>query len=389
MNEKTFDINEISKVCSSCGNCLFACPVYNSDKIEPNAPRGKINIIKGVMNEDLTPNPLNKQLVSKCLVCGSCQAICTNKVEFVPMMLEYRKQIFDHGRLPLIKKFILTMYQTKLFKHMTWAMGLAARTPLSRFLTLPKVKNKRLRKHYARDTQKHYDILLFPGCVLSKFYSHLLVKIKLFLENQGFSVALPKDLQCCGFPFLSTGWQDKFKKFRDANTKVFDKYNFDYLVIPCGSGVSAIKEYYDLQDTKILELTEFLFDFCKDAPITKQILLQNNGKITYHDPCHNLKSHNIKEQPRHFLRQLGDDYVDDTSTYCCGFGGFFSIGFPKTSRQILDRRQQVFEKNNASTVVTSCPGCYMQLKENLPQHVKFFIELFDDPTLNPPPPPKS
>ncbi len=378
MNEKKFDINEISKVCSSCGNCLFACPVYNADKIEPNAPRGKINIIKAVMKDELAPNSLNKKLVSKCLVCGSCQQICTNKVEFVPMMLEYRHKLFDHGRLPLIKKFILTIYQTALFKHMAWAMGLAARTPLRRFLTLPRVKNVSLRKQYTRDTQKQYDILLFPGCVLSKFYSHLLVKIKRFLENQGFSVALPKDLKCCGFPFLSTGWQDKFATFRDKNIAVFDKYDFKYLVIPCGSGVSAIREYYGLTDTTVLELTEFIFEHCKDAPIAKTLTGADGKKITYHDPCHNLKSHNIKEQPRHFMRQLGDRYVDDASTYCCGFGGFFSIGFPKTSKQILNRRQTVFEKNDAGTVVTSCPGCYMQLKENLPQQVKFFIELFDD-----------
>jgi Fe-S oxidoreductase len=70
--------------------------------------------------------------------------------------------------------------------------------------------------------------------------------------------------------------------------------------------------------------------------------------------------------------------VDDKSALCCGFGGIFSVGFPTTSKKILDRRKDKLNEIGAETVVTACPGCYLHLKENLnDKEVKFFSDMFD------------
>jgi glycolate oxidase iron-sulfur subunit len=61
---------------------------------------------------------------------------------------------------------------------------------------------------------------------------------------------------------------------------------------------------------------------------------------------------------------------------CCGFGGIFSIGFPSTSKKILKRKEESLREMGAGTVVTACPGCYLQLRESLPRRVLFFIDLF-------------
>ncbi len=370
------DLAGIAKTCADCGNCLFACPVYNATLIEPNSPRGKVNLIKALMEGRLKSGKLNRQFISRCLLCGSCEYICTNGVEFVSMMIDYRNRLSGGRKIPLLKKFVLFSYQSLLFKKMGWLLGLLARTPLKRYVTIPRPNNIKLKHWLTEEGEKEYDILLFPGCVLTYFYSLLIAKIKVFLEGQGFSVALPRDLKCCGFPYLSQGWRQKFDSLREENRRIFSRFKFKYLVVPCGNGTMMFRDHYDIAADRVFELTEFIHRFCPEAEVQMAGHADAASKVTYHDPCHNLKTLGIEAEPRFFLSQLGQQFVDDPSASCCGFGGFFSIGFPKVSRRILERRQKALAETGAHTVITSCPGCYLHLRENLHQHVKFFIELF-------------
>jgi len=377
LKKKSIDIDKIAKICSDCGNCLYSCPVYNAELIEPNSPRGKINLIKAILDGRLKPNKLNKEFMSQCLLCGSCEYICTNGVEYLDMMIKYRNLIFKERKIPFEKKTILYFYQTFVLKKLAWFFKILSKTPLKNKLTIPGIDNINLNKLYTSDYSKDFDILLFPGCVLTYFYSSQIGKIKKFLENKGFKVALPKYLKCCGFPYISQGWKKMFDKLKTKNINIFSDIKFKYLVVPCGTGVITFKKYYDLNGVEVYELTEFIYKFIKDLKINLNILEEEHRKVTYHDPCHNLKSLGIYKEPRKFMKQFGKRFVDDKSELCCGFGGIFSVGFPNTSKKILDKREKYLKETGADIVFTSCPGCYMQLRENLPYDVRFFIELFD------------
>jgi Fe-S oxidoreductase len=147
-------------------------------------------------------------------------------------------------------------------------------------------------------------------------------------------------------------------------------------VVPCSTGVLAFKKYYDLPGIEIFELSEFLYKFCPDAAIDQDFGRQFLGPFTYHDPCHNLKSLKLQKEARHFLEQFRGRYLDDASALCCGFGGIFKVGFPATSASILAKKTDRLAEIGAAAVVTSCPGCYMQLKESLPIPVYFFSDIF-------------
>ncbi|MCK4765186.1 MAG: (Fe-S)-binding protein [Candidatus Aminicenantes bacterium] len=372
------DINEIAKVCSTCGNCLYSCPVYNAELEEPNSPRGKVNLIKSLMDGRLETNRLNKKFIYQCLLCGSCTDTCPKGVEFVDMMVKYRNLISSGKKIPLLKKLILIFYQSFLFRKFIPVVDLLAKTPLRKKLSLP-IRRKTKLKKLLTPAKKggSYDILLFPGCVLTYFYPVLIEKIVEFLKGRGFSVVVPKNLQCCGFPYISQGWQKKFSALKKKNRKIFSAFNFKYLLVPCSTGLLAFDNYYGFGHTvEKYELTEFIYKFAKDAPVKLEIPGEKKSKITYHDPCHDLKLLKIEKEPRFFMKQLGDDFVDDKSALCCGFGGIFSAGFPATAEKILARKEAVLEEIGAGTVVTSCPGCYFRLRENLSRDVKFFIELF-------------
>ena len=367
---------EITRLCADCGTCQSACPVYGAELSEPNSPRGKVNLIKAVDDSRLQANRHNRGLLYQCLVCGGCEQACPNGVEFTSMMISYRNRISCGRRIPRLKKALLFFYQGFVMRKILWLPRLLAHTPLKKKLFLPGFQNIPLRKIISHDREKVYDVLLFPGCVLTYFYSDKIAGIKSLLEKQGFSVAYPPKLQCCGFPYFSQGWEKKFVSLKKKNQKIFATYNFKYLVVPCSTGVLAFKKYYDLPGIEIFELSEFLYKFRPDAAIDPEFAKQFPGPFTYHDPCHNLKSLKLQKEARHFLEQFGDRYLDDVSALCCGFGGIFKVGFPATSAKILAKKTDKLEEIDASAVVTSCPGCYMQLKENLNIPVYFFSEIF-------------
>jgi glycolate oxidase iron-sulfur subunit len=417
--KKCMNLDEIAAICSDCGSCLFACPVYNAELMEPASPRGKVNLIKWLRDGRLKPDRLNKKFIYQCVLCGSCQHICTKGIKFMDMMIDYRTAAARGKKIPFLKKMILRLYRSFIFKKLPGVVDILAKTPLRKKLTIPRRRKAKIRALYSKKPgQAQYDILFFPGCVLTYFYPGIIEKTVSFFKKKGFSVVMPKKMECCGFPYLSQGWKEKFISFRKRNRAIFSQFRFRYLVVPCGTGVMTFKKYYDFEDKaiEVYELTEFFYKYIKDAVVnTAQFNIDNHNcppqprtiksfyggpgggffkksplvaegkakKVTFHDPCHHLKSLGIAAAPRFFMEQLGESFIDDKSGLCCGFGGIFSVGFPSTSKKILKRKEEMLKELGVDTVVTACPGCYLQLRENFSQNknkeidVKFFIDLFD------------
>ena len=107
---------------------------------------------------------------------------------------------------------ILFFYQGFVLRRVLWLPRLLARTPLKRTLALPTFQPADLKRIAGGDRGGEYDVLLFPGCVLTYFYPRKIVEIKSLLEKQGLSVLYPPGLQCCGFPYLSQGWGGEIRR---------------------------------------------------------------------------------------------------------------------------------------------------------------------------------
>jgi glycolate oxidase iron-sulfur subunit len=367
---------EIARLCADCGTCQSACPVYQAELNEPNSPRGKVNLIKAIDDGRLAPNHRNRDLLYQCLVCGGCEHACPQGVEFTSLMVDQRNRMSGGRRIPWLKKAILFFYQGFVLPKFLWLPRLLARTPLKKKLALPACEKADLKRISGGDRDREYDVLLFPGCVFTYFYPRRTIEIKELLEKQGFRVIYPAGLQCCGFPYLSQGWEKKFARLKKKNEAIFRKYRFARIVVPCSTGALAFKKYYKLPGTEVLTLTEFMFSQAAGAAIDPQFAAAPARHFTYHDPCHDLHSLRLQREARHFLAQFGERFRDDASPLCCGFGGIFKVGFPSTARKILQKKSARLQELGAGAVVTSCPGCYMQLKENLEVPVHFISDIF-------------
>ncbi len=373
MKDYIKEIEEYAKICADCGNCLQLCPVYNAELREPDSPRGKVNLIKELVKGNLENNKLNRDFVYRCVLCGSCEYVCTRGINYIDIMIKYRNLISKEKEIPKLKKFVLFFYKRKFLKIILPISDLFSKSFLKRFIPIPsRLNKKRLKKDYDKD--KLYDILIFPGCVLTNFYPDILVKIKDLFEKRGKTVVIPKDFSCCGFPHLSQGWKKEFEKLKKKNKDLLNQYKFKQIVIPCGTGVMTFKKYYDIKDSEIFELTEYLYKNFKDLEIDSDKF--KNKNISFHHPCHTAKSLGIKEEPEYFMNILGKNFIQDDSMLCCGFGGLFSIGYPSTSNKILDKRVTTFKEKSVNTVFTSCPGCFFQLREKTDLNIEHIISLF-------------
>ena len=183
------------------------------------------------------------------------------------MMIDYRTAAAGGKKIPFLKKMILRLYRSIIFKKLVGVVDILAKTPLRKKLTIPNRRKAKIKALYSKELdQAQYDILFFPGCVLTYFYPEIIEKTVSFLKKKGFSVVMPIKVDCCGFPYLSQGWKEKFISFRKKNKAIFSQFRFKYLVVPCGTGVMTFKSYYDFEDKaiEIYELTEFFYKHIKN-----------------------------------------------------------------------------------------------------------------------------
>jgi len=366
-------IRSLLTECNRCGNCLFACPVYQTCHREPDSPRGKLHIIQALLEDRLTPGSASRGILFHCLLCGSCQYICPREVDFKKMMIRYRVRFNQQCRVPLLKRLFFRLYHRPVLHFGAWLVNGLRKTRLRRRFLIPAIRREGRRIPRAVPGRE-YDVLIFPGCGLDIFNQDILLKITRFLAGRGYRTGVLREAACCGFPALSQGLIRRFERQRDRNCARLDRYRFRYLVVPCGSGTYTFKNYYPSR-YPVWELTEFIYRHLPDTAIHPRYL-EKGRRYSYHDPCHHLKSLGLGHPPRHFLSRLGDRFVDNREETCCGFGGLFSIFFRKTAGQILKRKVAEFQKLGCREVFTACPGCYLFLKEQEDLRTRHFIELF-------------
>jgi glycolate oxidase iron-sulfur subunit len=180
------------------------------------------------------------------------------------------------------------------------------------------------------------------------------------------------------------------------NLEAFGPYPLDAVVTACATCGTALKESYRVLvegesqewkervqafSAKVRDIAEFLNDEIKLDKAERESLL----KITYHDPCHLVRGQNVSLQPRAVLKSLpGVELVEMRDAQrCCGGGGSFSFYNYDLSKQISQRKMEAIEASKASVVVTGCPGCMLQLRDQLsqkgsPVEVKHLIQLVDE-----------
>ncbi len=216
------------------------------------------------------------------------------------------------------------------------------------------------------------NILYYPGC-LTKFVSNDLEKnYQEILRKIGIDFIQLKDLEiCCGSPAYNAGYTKDFKNLIEKNLAVFKEHGISKIITNCPACYKVFSTDYGENSDKWDINAEHAAVTIWNAIKNSKIKLKKNFSeetITYHDPCHLGRHSNIYEEPRNILKASGFEIREMENNravaFCCGGGAGLKSNQPEISGKVAGMRLKQAGELGVGKMVTSCPLCYLHLKEN-------------------------
>lgn len=418
-------LDDLLASCMRCGLCQAVCPVYGATMKEADVSRGKIALIENLAHEMIKDVEAVSQRLDRCILCGSCQSNCPSGVNTTDIFLRARRLMVAYKGLHPVKKIIFrfVLPHPGLMSFGTragsWFQGLFLRKVNEKTGTVeaPLLRPFVGRRHFqplegrsfsaksgAIDTPAGASGIraaFFPGCVPDKLFVRLAEATMKVFEKHGVGVFMPDGLVCCGMPNLVSGDRNSFNRLVRTNLKRLGGGDFDYIVSPCATCVSGIKENWlcfredftqeeqrgiEKLQGKAIDITAFIADVLKadfTAPEAKEG--DTRKVVTYHDSCHLKKSLGVYAQPRMILNGLpGLRYAEmPEADRCCGSGGSFTLTQHDLADRIGRRKRDNIVSVKPDLVAVACPACMLQLMDMLSQNgddipVKHVVELYAD-----------
>lgn len=387
--------------CMKCGFCMSSCPVYGVDHIESHVARGRNMLINWADNNEITSDNSYRESLYYCLLCRRCEAVCPARISSAAIILQARANLVKQKGLTWPQRFVYR----GILKHrflVARALGLAAWLPgfsrkegkplrhladfasgLSMDLSIPRLSKPFLSRRITsrtsppEGTRVRGEVAVFPGCAFEFFFADTGKDVVLVLAEAGFEVICPDDLTCCGLAVHSAGDLATAQLMARHNIEILSR--FDHIITGCATCGSALKNYenwfpendsYRPKARDFARKVEDLSEFLMRQGFGPQSKNSYPVTVTYHDPCH-LKWHQgISDDPRRILNSIeGVNYVEmEGADKCCGLGGSFGLTHRDVSLAILDTKMESIKKTEAEVVVTSCPGCLIQLMDGVRRH---------------------
>lgn len=397
--------------CVHCGLCLQNCPTYLQTGYEAESPRGRIHLIQAFNEGRIDATDAYTQHLELCLVCRNCESVCPSGVHFGRIMEAGRAQLYARAQLSWRERLFRRVAFQELLPHAsrlrTLFAGLLAYQRIgvqrlvraSRLLPgpmadaeslLPDLRKPFLPRWevYPAEGKLRYRVGLFTGCVMPFVYGNVHAATLRVLRRNGCEVHIPRQQACCGALNVHGGEQNVARELARQNLGAFLGRGLDAIVVNSAGCGATMKEYAELLSTEeAAEFASLTRDVSEFLASIELVPLQHQVRksVTIQESCHLVHAQRIKDAPRQLLAQIPGLRVRDMqhSQLCCGSAGLYMVTQPEMSRRILDDKMRDIATTGATTIVTSNPGCMMQLQRGvrragLSAEVRHVIELLDE-----------
>jgi glycolate oxidase iron-sulfur subunit len=389
--------------CMRCGFCLPSCPTYiESGFKESHSPRGRIALMKAVVDGVIEPDEDVERSLDLCLGCRACEPVCPSGVNYGHLLEEARNIInqnkkhslpvrvlrktvfeglFPHpGRMRLVTS-LLGIYQRSGLQKAAHASGLMKLFPeslvtMERVLPqVPRLKDMKNRPNALSSIgEVRKKVAFFSGCLMDTMFLKTNNATTKLLQLAGCEIVIPEQQTCCGALHGHSGEKNASKELAKKNISAFEDSEADYIITNAG-GCGAFLVDYDhlLKDdhewneravrfkNKIKDISSILVEL----EFHKKVNLRTDAQlITYQDSCHLRNVQRTFLEPRLLLQSVkGAEYKEmKQADHCCGSAGIYNIVESEMSMKILDNKMKNAEATQAVTIVTANPGCLLQMK---------------------------
>jgi heterodisulfide reductase subunit D len=210
------------------------------------------------------------------------------------------------------------------------------------------------------------NTLYYPGCLTKFVLKDIQDKYEKILKKQGIDFIVLKDKElCCGSPVKNSGAEEDFKDLAEKNLKIFKEHSVDRIITNCPACAAVFRnDYKEILGERWKIEVKHVLEIVKSS----KLKVQSCKKVTYHDPCHLGRVLGVYDQPREIIKKSGHELVEmdlsNFKSFCCGGGGGVKSNYSDLSNEIAKDRMGQAKKTEAECLITSCPMCYMNLKEN-------------------------
>jgi glycolate oxidase iron-sulfur subunit len=378
---------EAVRSCVHCGFCLAACPTYGELGQELDTPRGRIVLMKEVLEGALEMEEALPHL-DACLGCLACEPACPSGVEYRNLISPFRALAEEKRSRPIAERLRrLMVSQTLPYPgrfRVGATMGKFAK-PIAKFLpksmrpmmdllpsSLP--AKQTLPERTEAKGERRAVVALLAGCAQQVLDPDINAATIEVLTRHGVEVRVPKAQGCCGALSWHVGDHRAAKEFARRNLKAFG--GFDAIITNaagCGSGMHEYPLILRGTDdearasefaNKVVDVSVFLQKLGNLEAIPDP---KEEVTIAYHDACHLSNGQGVRGEPRELLRQIpGVTLVELRDAHlCCGSAGTYNVDQPQIAASLGAQKAQAVVATGATVVASGNIGCLTQLKMHL------------------------
>jgi len=404
--------NEILRRCIHCGFCIATCPTYLVLGDELDSPRGRIYLIKDMLENDRPADARTVKHIDRCLSCLACVTTCPSGVDYMHLVDHARAHIEKTYRRPLMDRALrwtlarILPYPGR-FRMALWAARMArpfgALIPDARLRAMlelapnrvpPASANDRPQVFAASGTRK-MRVALMTGCAQQVLNTDINDATIRLLRRFGCEVVIARGMGCCGALVHHMGKKRESHTAAAGNIAAWmaevDGDGLDAIVINTSGCGTTVKDYgHMFQNDALAADAARVSDLAMDvSELLMKLDLPSADmgmRVAYHSACSLQHGQQIRSDPIVLLKRAGFEVVEPADAHlCCGSAGTYNIMQPEISGQLKERKINALEDKDPRIIASGNIGCMMQIGSGTDVPIVHTVELLDWATGGPKP----
>jgi glycolate oxidase iron-sulfur subunit len=405
--------NEILRNCVHCGFCTATCPTYQVLGDELDSPRGRIYLIKDMLENARTPDAKVVKHIDRCLSCLACMTTCPSGVHYMHLVDHAREYIEDNYKRPLSDRvlrwvlaqilpypmrFRVALLGAKIGRPFAWLMPDARLRAMLEMAPkyIPPVSRNDDPQSFAPTTPKKMRVALMTGCAQKALNTDINDATIRMLTRLGAEVVVAEGAGCCGALTHHMGKSAQSHATAAKNirawAKEMDGDGLDAIVINTSGCGTTVKDYgHMFRNDALADDAARVAGIAMDVSevLMKLELPQGAPKditVAYHAACSLQHGQQIKTFPKDLLKRAGYKVVEPRDSHlCCGSAGTYNLMQPELSKQLQKRKVDTLMAKSPDIIAAGNIGCMMQIGSAAAVPVVHTIELLDWATGGPRP----
>jgi glycolate oxidase iron-sulfur subunit len=406
--------NQILRACVHCGFCTATCPTYQVLGDELDSPRGRIYLIKDMLENERVPDEKTVKHIDRCLSCLACMTTCPSGVHYMHLVDHARDYIEKRYKRPFGDRALRWILARILPYPMRFRIALlgakigrpfAALMPDARLRAMLEMAPKQVPPVSRNDDPQTFPaqgptrkrVALMTGCAQRALNTDINDATIRLLTRLGCEVVIAEGAGCCGALTHHMGKTDESHRTAARNIRAWtgeiEGKGLDAVVINTSGCGTTVKDYgHMFRDHALASQAATVADLaCDISELVMQLDLPEGASreltVAYHAACSLQHGQQIKTYPKDLLKRAGFTVVEPADSHlCCGSAGTYNLMQPEISGQLKARKVRTLEARNPDVIAAGNIGCMMQIGSATGIPVVHTVELLDWATGGPMPP---